>query len=236
MTSQIKAIVFDTFGTVVDWRGSIIDDLSSWGARVGLDVDWADLADRWRGRYAPQMDRVRTGELPWTNLDELHLESLHAVFAEMKIPVLNEEQMMHVNKVWHRLKGWSDSSAGLYRLKRKFVIGPLSNANVAILVNMAKHADLPWDNIFCSELFQHYKPDPETYLGACKLMYLRPEEVMMCAAHNYDLAAAREQGLRTAFIPRLTEHGLGQTTDLAPDQDWDYVAADLNDLASRLDC
>ena len=160
MASEIKAIVFDTFGTVVDWRGSIIDDLSGWGAKERVSADWAELVDRWRGRYAGQMDRVRNGELPWTNLDELHFDALQSVFAEMGIPVLDETRMMHVNKVWHRLKGWSDSTSGLYRLKRKFIIGPLSNANIAILVNMAKYADLPWDNIFCAELFQHYKPDP----------------------------------------------------------------------------
>ncbi|KQX51328.1 MULTISPECIES: haloacid dehalogenase type II [unclassified Ensifer] len=236
MAQEIKAIVFDTFGTVVDWRGSIINDLGVWGEQQGLDVDWAELVDRWRDRYNPQKARVRSGELPWTNLDELHLEALKAVFEEMGLPLLDEPRMLHINKVWHRLAGWSDASSGLHRLKRKFIIGPLSNANVAILVNMAKHADLPWDNIFSCELFRHYKPDPETYLGVCKMLYLEPKAVMMCAAHNYDLAAARDQGLKTAFIYRPTEYGPGQTTDLRAEQNWDYVASDLNDLAVQLGC
>ncbi|OAP38475.1 haloacid dehalogenase [Sinorhizobium glycinis] len=236
MADSIKAIVFDTFGTVVDWRGSIISDLTSWGVEQGLNVDWADVVDRWRDRYNPQKSRVRSGELPWTNLDELHFDALKSVFEEMGLPLLDEARMMHINKVWHRLNGWPDASRGLHRLKAKFIIGPLSNANVAILVNMAKHADLPWDNVFSCELFQHYKPDPETYLGVCKLLYLEPSAVMMCAAHNYDLAAARALGLRTAFIARPNEYGPGQITDLEAEQDWDYVANDLEDLALRLGC
>ncbi|OWV98330.1 haloacid dehalogenase [Rhizobium sp. R72] len=236
MTSNVKAIVFDTFGTVVDWRGSIIRDLTAWGAAEGLQIDWAGLVDRWRDRYNPQKARVRSGELPWTNLDELHFDALKAVFAEMGLAELDQDRMMHVNKVWHRLDGWPDASRGLHRLKSKFIIGPLSNANVAILVNMAKHADLPWDNVFSCELFQHYKPDPETYLGVCKLLYLEPGAVMMCAAHNYDLAAARSLGLKTAFIARPTEYGEGQTADLTAEQRWDYVADDLEDLARQLGC
>jgi len=236
MADGIKAIVFDTFGTVVDWRGSIISDLTSWGVEQGLNVDWPDVVDRWRDRYNPQKARVRSGELPWTNLDELHFDALKSVFDEMGLPLLDEARMMHINKVWHRLNGWPDASRGLHRLKTKFIIGPLSNANVAILVNMAKHADLPWDNVFSCELFQHYKPDPETYLGVCKLLYLEPSAVMMCAAHNYDLAAARAVGLRTAFIARPNEYGPGQISDLKAEQDWDYVADDLEDLARRLGC
>lgn len=236
MKSDIKAIVFDTFGTVVDWRGSIIRDLTSWGAERDLRMDWAFVADKWRDRYNPQKDRVRSGEIPWTNLDELHLESLKSVLSEAGVPELPQADMMHINRVWHRLQGWSDSSAGLHRLKKKYIIGPLSNANVAILLNMAKGADLPWDNVFSCELFQHYKPDPETYLGVCKMLYLEPSAVMMCAAHNYDLAAARNLGLRTAFIPRPTELGPNQTTDLKAEQDWDFVADDLQDLARQLGC
>lgn len=236
MASEIKAIVFDTFGTVVDWRGSIIADLTAWSETQGLWIDWAELVDRWRDRYNPQKARVRTGELPWTNLDELHFDALLSVFKEMNIPLLDEERMMHINKAWHRLNPWPDARGGLYRLKRKFIIGPLSNANVALLVNMAKYAELPWDNVFSCELFKHYKPDPESYLGVCKLLYLEPASVMMCAAHNYDLAAARKVGLRTAFVPRLTELGANQTTDLGPDQDWDFVADDIEDLARQLDC
>ncbi|MBE2276705.1 MAG: haloacid dehalogenase type II [Rhodobacteraceae bacterium] len=230
----VKAIVFDTFGTVVDWRGSVISDLGIWGAAHDINLDWARLIDLWRDRYNPQKARVRSGELPWTNLDELHHEALLAVLQDLNAPDLTEAQVMHINRVWHRLRPWPDSVEGLTRLKRNFVIGPLSNANVALLVNMAKASGLPWDHAFSCELFQHYKPDPETYLGVCRMMYLEPSQVMMCAAHNYDLAAARRFGLRTAFIPRPTEYGPSQTTDLVPEQNWDIIATDMIDFAARM--
>ncbi|UVO32370.1 MULTISPECIES: haloacid dehalogenase type II [Bradyrhizobium] len=231
---RVKAIVFDTFGTVVDWRGSIIRDLSAWGECEGVKADWAALADKWRGRYEPEKDRVRTGEIAWTNLDELHAHALDQVLAELDLEALSVDHRRHINRVWHRLEGWPDAVEGLTRIKRRYVIGPLSNGNVALLVNMAKHAGLPWDNVFSCELFRHYKPHPETYLGVCRLMYLDPAEVMMCAAHNGDLAAARAAGLKTAFIPRPTEHGPGQKTDLEPTQDWDVVANDVIELAERV--
>lgn len=233
-SDTIKAIVFDTFGTVVDWRGSIIADLGRWGPTQSLDVDWAQLVDRWRNRYDPQKARVRSGELPWTNLDELHRESLRDALTEVGVTGLSAEQLEHINRVWHRLHGWSDSVAGLIRLKTRYIIGPLSNGNVALLIDMAKHAGLPWDHCFSVELFQHYKPDPETYLGVAKMLYLEPRQVMMCAAHNYDLAAARKCGLSTAFIPRPTEYGPDQSVDLTAEQDWDVIATDMNDLASKL--
>ncbi|MCP1912590.1 2-haloacid dehalogenase [Bradyrhizobium elkanii] len=231
---DVKVVVFDTFGTVVDWRGSIIRDLSAWGRGEGIHADWTALADRWRHEYEPEKNRVRNGEIGWTNLDELHAHALEKVAAEVGIKNLSQSQMQHVNSVWHRLDGWPDAAEGLTRLKQKYVIGPLSNGNVALLVNMAKHAGLPWDNIFSCELFRHFKPHPETYLGVCRLMYLKPAEVMMCAAHNYDLAAARALGLKTAFIPRPTEYGPGQTKDLVPAEDWDVVAKDIIDLARQL--
>lgn len=231
---DVKVVVFDTFGTVVDWRGSIIRDLSAWGRKEGIQADWTVLADRWRLEYEPEKNRVRNGEIGWTNLDELHAHALEKVAAEVGIKNLSRSQMQHVNSVWHRLDGWPDAIDGLTRLKRKYVIGPLSNGNVALLVNMAKHAGLPWDNVFSCELFRHFKPHPETYLGVCRLMYLDPAEVMMCAAHNYDLAAARAVGLKTAFIPRPSEYGPGQKTDLVPAEDWDVVAKDTIDLAQQL--
>jgi len=232
--SSVKAIVFDTFGTVVDWRSSIADDLSTWGARQGIRAEWLALVDAWRGRYEPQKDRVRKGEIAWTNIDDLHLDALRSLLPEFGLSRLTEDQILHVNRVWHRLNGWPDAVQGLQRLKKRFVIGPLSNGNVALLVNMAKHAGLPWDAIFSCEHFQRYKPHPDTYLGVCRQLYLAPGEVMMCAAHNYDLAAARSLGLKTAFVPRPTEYGPLQTTDLAPEQDWDVVAADLQSLASQM--
>jgi 2-haloacid dehalogenase len=232
--TSIKVIVFDTFGTVVDWRGSITRDLSTWGDAQGISADWTMLADLWRGQYEPEMDRVRKGEIPFTNLDDLHAHALQGVLKRLNKTALTDAQFQHINKVWHRLGAWPDSVSGLNRLKSKYVIGPLSNGNVALLVNMAKYAGLPWDHIFSCELFQHYKPHPDSYLGVVRMMNLAPSEVMMCAAHNYDLAAARKVGLATAFVPRLTEFGPNQTTDLGPSEKWDIVAENFNDLASQL--
>jgi 2-haloacid dehalogenase len=228
------AIVFDTFGSVVDWRGSLIADLSAYGAKRGIAADWTALVDAWRAAYHPSMERVRKREVPWTKLDDLQRGSLDALVAKFGITGLTEDDLRHINLGWHRLDPWPDSVAGLTRLKRRFIIGPLSNGNVALLTKMAKHASLPWDVVFGSDLFGHYKPDPETYLGVARLLDLAPGEVMMAAAHNNDLAAARRSGLMTAFWPRPTEYGSHQKRDFAAEQDWDVVAKDIEDLAVQL--
>lgn len=233
-TPAPKALIFDTFGSVVDWRGSLVAELTAFGRDRGIAADWATLVDDWRGAYHPSMDRVRRGELPWTLLDDLHRASLDRLIAEHGVEGLTEADRAHINLGWHRLRPWPDSVAGLTRLKARFTIAPLSNGNVSLLLDMAKHAGIPWDMIFGSDLFGHFKPDPETYLGACRLLGLAPGEVMMCAAHNNDLAAARAQGLLTAFWPRPTEYGPRQSRDYAADQAWDVVAADIEDLAARL--
>ncbi len=229
-----KALVFDTFGTVVDWRGSLIADLTAFGASRGITADWTGLIDAWRGAYVPSMDRVRRGELPWTRLDDLHRATLNRLVAEFGITGLAEADLDHINRGWHRLRPWPDSVSGLTRLARRFTIGPLSNGNVSLLLNMARSAGLPWHMIFGSDLFGHYKPDPETYLGVARLLDLAPGEVMMCAAHNNDLAAARACGLQTAFFPRPTEYGPHQVRDFAAEAAWDVIAADIEDLATRL--
>lgn len=229
-----KVIVFDTFGSVVDWRGSLIADLSAYGAGRGVSADWPTLVDAWRASYHPSMDRVRKGELPWTKLDALHRASLDRLVAEFGIKGLTEADLVHINLGWHRLHGWKDSVPGLTRLKSKYIIGPLSNGNVSLLLNMAKFAGIPWDMIFGSDLFHHFKPDPETYLGVAGLMDLEPGDVMMAAAHNNDLAAARKCGLMTAFWPRPDEYGPHQKRDYAADQAWDIVATDIEDLARQL--
>jgi 2-haloacid dehalogenase len=203
-----KAVLFDVFGSVVDWRGSLITDLTAWGATRGLHADWPGLVDAWRGAYAPSMNRVRRGELPWTNLDALQRDSLAELGPAYGLPAdLPEADGIHILRGWHRLKPWPDAVPGLNRLKTRHIIAPLSNGNVALLVSLAKSAGLPWDMVFATELFRHYKPDPETYLGAVALLGLAPGEVMMAAAHNYDLHAARTLGLQTAFFPRPTEYG-----------------------------
>lgn len=224
---DVRAILFDVFGTVVDWRGSLIREFSAWGATRNLDVDWPGLVDAWRGAYAPSMDRVRRGELPWTNLDALHRASLADLAPRFGLVGLSAGDMEWTNRGWHRLDPWPDSVAGLQALKPRYILSPLSNGNVALLVAMAKRAGLPWDLVLCAESFQHYKPDPDAYLGACRLLDLAPDQVMLCAAHNADLAAAQRCGLRTAFIPRPAEYGPHQVRDFGPEGDWDVVAGDL---------
>ena len=232
--SIVRAIVFDTFGTIVDWRGSLINSLRGFGTERGLEAPWEKLVDRWRAAYKPNLDRVRRGELGWTILDELHYAALVELLPEFGIASLPEPDLRFLTSCWHRLSPWPDAIDGLRRLRGKYIIGPLSNGNLSLLVNLAKFAELPWDVIFGADLFRHYKPDPETYLGVCALLGLRPPQVMMAAAHNYDLAAAKELGLRTAFILRPTEHGPEQTTDLIAEQPWDIIATGLVDLAEKL--
>lgn len=234
MRGTVKALIFDVFGTLVDWRGSLSADLTAFGQARGIAADWPALVDAWRGAYVPSMDRVRRGERPWATLDVLHRETLDRLVRAFGIAGLDEAALHHLTRLWHRLRPWPDTVPGLTRLKRRFTIAPLSNGNVALLTAMAKHAGLPWDVIFGADLFRHYKPDPETYLGTCSLLDLPPAEVVMVAAHNGDLAAARSLGLRTGFFPRPAEYGPGQTRDLAPAQDWDVVARDVEDLAAQI--
>jgi 2-haloacid dehalogenase len=230
----VKALLFDTFGTVVDWRGSIIEEGLAWGTAKGIEIDWALFADRWRAGYAPSMAKVRSGELPWTNLDRLHRSLLEELLEEFRIPGLSEAEKDHWNRVWHRLRPWPDAVAALNTLKRTYLIAPLSNGNVALLANMARHAGLPWDLILSAELARHYKPDPEVYLTAVELLGLEPGQVMMCAAHLSDLEAARACGLLTAFIHQPGEFGPVRKADLAQPGDFDVVAASLGDLALQM--
>jgi 2-haloacid dehalogenase len=230
----VQALIFDTFGTVVDWRGSIIEEGSAWGKTCGLALDWGHFADRWRAGYAPSMEKVRKGELPWTKLDDLHRALLEDLLKEFHIEGLSEEEKDHWNRVWHRLKPWPDSVAGLTRLKKKYTIAPCSNGNVALLNDMAKHSGLPWDLILGAELAHHYKPDRETYLTSVSLLGLKPEEVMMCAAHSADLMAARSFGLHTGFIHRPNEYGPTREANKANPGDFDVVSSSMLDLASKL--
>jgi 2-haloacid dehalogenase len=233
MTSAPRALVFDVFGTVVDWRSSIIREGKDLGRQKDLDVDWAVFADAWRSRYAPSMDRVRCGEIPWTKLDDLHRISLEELLGEFGLETLSEAEKDYLNRVWHRLDPWPDVVEGLARLKEHHVIAPLSNGNVALLVDLAKRARLPWDLILSAELVRHYKPDPETYLMAPDLLDLHPEQVMMVAAHPYDLRAALKNGLRTAYVSRPLEFGPGKEAD-PPDPSFDLVASDFIELDKYL--
>lgn len=234
--SAIKALLFDVFGTVVDWRGSMSRDLHEFGQRKGLERDWTAFADAWRALYQPAMDRVRRGELPWIKLDVLHRMNLEQLGEPFGLQALDAAERDYINGVWHRLDPWPDSVAGLTRLKQRYIIAPLSNGNVALLVNMAKRAGLPWDLVLGAEVARHYKPQPEAYLTAVELLGLQPAECLMVAAHNDDLIAAAGCGLRTAFVRRPYEYGPAQTSDLAPMQAFDYVTDSFIDLAQQLDC
>ena len=230
----VRALTFDVFGTVVDWRSGVIREAGAMGRKKGIQADWAKFADAWRGGYGPAMDRVRKGELPWTNIDALHRMVLDRLLVEFRITGLTEEEKDHLNRAWHRLDPWPDAVAGLTRLKRKYIIATLSNGNVGLLVNMAKHGGLPWDCVLSSELVGRYKPDREVYLKAATLLGLRPEQVMMVAAHAGDLRAARGAGLKTAFVARPQERGPGGKVDTTPDPAFDVSAKDFMDLAAKL--
>ncbi len=230
----VKALAFDVFGTVVDWRGSIIREGLQWGQEKGLQVDWGRFADRWRAGYVPAMDKVREGALPWMKLDALHSLILNDLLAEFNIKGLTEEEKNHWNRVWHRLKPWPDAVEGLTHLKKSFVIATLSNGNVSLLVEMAKFAALPWDTVLSAELFHHYKPDSEAYLGAADLLGCQVQEVMMVAAHPGDLSAARACGLKTAFVPRPLENGPEKKASPAAGEEFDVQARDFLELATKL--
>lgn len=234
-TEGIKALAFDVFGTVVDWRGSIIREGEAFGRERGLSADWLAVADAWRAGYRPAMARVRSGELGWTRIDDLHRMILDSLLPQFGLAGLSEADKDHLNRVWHRLDPWPDAVEGLTRLKRRFIIATLSNGNLSLLVNMAKRAGLPWDCVFSAETFHHYKPDPETYLGAAALLDLPPAQVMMVAAHEDDLHAARDSGLATAFVCRPLEFGPGARPGPAADAGFDIVADDFLDLARRLE-
>ena len=234
MKSHIRVIMFDVFGTVVDWRTSIagevraIPDLNS--------VNAENFADRWRAKYQPAMERIRRGNRGWKKLDELHYENLVELLDELGIDGFDDETITHLNHAWHRLQPWSDAVEGLVRLKKKFIITTLSNGNVSLLLNMAKSVNLPWDMILGAEVVQHYKPQPEAYLKSAAMVDLDPRQCMLAAAHNSDLIAAAECGFRTAFVARPTEYGPNQDKDLAPTGQYDIVAKDFIDLAEQLSC
>jgi 2-haloacid dehalogenase len=232
--SEIRALTFDVFGTVVDWRGSIIRYGAQLDTELGVSIDWPLFSDAWRAAYRPGMDRVRSGDLPWTNLDDLHRLSLDALAPAFGLDGLNEAQMDELNRVWHRLDPWPDSVQGLERLARRYTVATLSNGPVALLSGMAKRAGLRWDVVLSAELFGHYKPDPEAYTGAAALLGCSPGEVMMVAAHTDDLEAARSAGLRTAYVHRPLEHGADRDSQVPLGAGFDIYAADFDELASKL--
>ena len=231
MITKPKVIAFDIFGTVVDWHGSISVEIQ----KLNLPVDANAFATAWRKGYQPAMARVRSGELPWTKIDDLHRMILEEILVDFAITQLSEREKQHLNLVWHRLNPWPDTVRGLTLLKRKFTIVTLSNGNLGLLANMAKNASLPWDLILSAEVFRHYKPDPETYLGVAEIFDLPQHDVMLAAAHKDDLLAAHQCGLQTAFIERPFEFGPDHIRqDLHQESFTNYHAKDILDLAAQL--
>ena len=231
---NVKAMTFDVFGTVVDWRSSIAREAKIMGDQKGFDFDWDNFADKWRAGYGPSMNKVRTGELPWTKIDVLHRMILDELLSEYNITNLTESEKDHFNRAWHRLDPWPDSVPGLTELKKNYVISPLSNGNVALLVNMAKYGGLPWDTVLSAELAQHYKPDPEAYQSTSEFLGFPIEQIMMVAAHKNDLKSAKGQGMMTGYIPRPKEHGPNTTVDSNPEDYIDIIGENFVDFANKM--
>lgn len=232
--ANLKLLVFDTFGTVVDWRTMVIEEGVRLSKAKGFTLDWPAFADEWRGAYGPSMNKVRTGELPWTKLDVLHRMSLDTLLVKHGVSSLDEAEKAEFSRVWHRGRPWPDSVAGLTRLKTRFTIAPLSNGNISLLTDMAKHGGLPWDCILGAELVRHYKPDPETYLSPVQFFDLTPPEVMMVAAHPGDLQSAKALGLRTAYVHRPLENGAGRPSQMPAAGSFDIIVHDFRELATTL--
>ena len=230
----VRALVFDVFGTLFDWRTSIVRSLGAFGKERSIVCDWEAFVDAWRAAYVPSMDRVRRGEIVWRNLDALHAASFDELALRFELPPLEAWDRNWIVARWHELDPWPDVRAGLERLRARYITGTLSNGNVALLVDLARFSDVRFDVIFSAELFAHYKPDAQTYLGTAELLGLRPADVMLVAAHNNDLHAAAELGLRTAFVARPTEYGPDQRNDLVAADGVDIAVRDLHELAAAL--
>lgn len=235
--SSVRALAFDVFGTVVDWRSSVIRQCEAVGERLGLRLDWGAFVDDWRidGYYRGTV-MVRKGELPPMTADQLHRRKLDLLIADHGIRGLDEDETQRWSEAWHRLDPWPDAVGGLARLRRRYLVSTLSNGNLRLLVDMARYAGLTWDCILSADVTGAFKPEPQCYLRGCELLGLAPAQVLMVAAHKADLRAAAACGLRTAFTPRPLESGPNVTTDLAPDPSFDLVAASFHDLAAQLDC
>lgn len=239
---KVKALLFDVFGTVVDWRSGIANEVKKIANKNKIVINANDFADAWRAEYQPAMEEIRKGNRSFTILDILHMENLKKISSRFGLDKLSSDDFDLLVKAWHRLPGWPDSSEGLNKLKTKFIIATQSNGNIALMVNMAKYSNLNWDVILGAEVVGHYKPEPEAYLKACRALHLNPEECMMVAAHDDDLKAASLQGMKTAYVHRPNEYGkdklfdISQVNDYKGDRSWDFISRDLNDLAYQLGC
>ncbi|MEM1307440.1 MAG: haloacid dehalogenase type II [Pseudomonadota bacterium] len=231
---RVKALLFDVFGTVVDWRTSIQRELTAFGKARGIEADWTRFTDDWRGLYQPAMEEVRAGRRGFVVLDTLHEENLRTLIERYRLPSLTSNDVDHLVRAWHRLTPWPDAVDGLYRLKRSHIIGTLSNGNIGLMTRLAKHNGLPWDVILGAEVTRAYKPTPEAYTRSAEALNLDPSEVMLVAAHNSDLRAASTQGMRTAFVARPLEHGPDSTLDQTATAPWDIVTTSFHGVADAL--
>jgi 2-haloacid dehalogenase len=229
----VKALVFDTFGTVVDWRNGVAREVERILKPMGHDLDWHAFADAWRKEYGPSMDEVRSGRRPFVKLDILHRENLERILPRYRVEKLDDATVAELTLAWHKLDAWPDVGTGFARLHKRFLMAPCSNGNIALMADVARRNNLPWDAILGSEIAQGYKPQPKVYLLTCEAFNLKPEQVMMCAAHSEDLASAQKLGLRTGHIGRPGEGGPG-TGETAPKYSFDVVAKNFNDFADKL--
>ncbi len=234
---MVKAVLFDTFGTIVDWRSSIARESTLLAnANDIANFDGDGFARAWRAGYRPGMAEVTAGKRPWISIDVIHRERLDEILPQFGLSMLTEVERDHLNRAWHRLTPWPDSVAGLQRIKSKYLISPLSNGSVVLLSTMAKRAGIPWDFIFSSDMHLAYKKNPVVYRNAIRLLGMAPDEIMMIAAHNADLEAARNEGMRTGYINRPTEYGVDQTVDFEATSDWDIIANSVEEVADALGC
>ena len=239
---KVKALLFDVFGTVVDWRTGIAREVEDIAKKNNISLDPYDFADAWRAEYQPAMEEIRKGRRSFTILDILHMENLKKIASKFNLHNLSVKDLNILVKAWHRLPGWPDSSDGLNALKKKYILATQSNGNIALIVNMAKFSNLNWDVVLGAEVIGHYKPDPEAYLKACSALDLKTEECLMVAAHDDDLKAASLQGMKTAYVHRPFEYGRDKLFDIAEvndykgNKEWNIVSSDLNDLAKQLSC
>ena len=239
---EVKALLFDVFGTVVDWRTGIAIEVQMIAKKYNIFLNAEDFADAWRAEYQPAMEQIRSKKRSFTILDILHLENLKKIAPRFNLNNLSNEDLNFLVTAWHRLPGWPDSSQGLNKLKKKFILATQSNGNIALMVNMAKYSNLSWDVILGAEVLGHYKPEPEAYIKACKALNLKPSECLMVAAHDDDLKAASLQGMKTAYVHRPFEYGKDKLFDIAEVNDykgnrnWDIMSKDFNDLAFKLGC
>lgn len=234
--THVKALLFDVFGTVVDWRGSIKREMQRFGEYHSIDKDWEQFALDWRALYQPAMKRIREGDRGYVKLDVLHRENLQELLSDYGLENCSESQLQYINTAWHRLEPWADTLPGMYRLKRNFILGSLSNGNVALMVNMARHSSIPWDVVLGSEPTRGYKPQAHVYLDSVEMLGLEPYQCLMVAAHNDDLQAARALGLRTAYVNRPYEYAHAQTANMQAGEEWDIICKSMTELADELKC